>query len=136
MPLETFVRVDHEEIGGNTDFIRAPTLSEDVAHSRVVVEVSECLVGLPYITLDVIIKLGGCTSKGPEVGFLGLGSCGFSKVVDPLFVKDSLDVDNTISLENLDLLFGDFVFLWGGHSLVDAVGKLDLVILEAEIIFP
>ncbi len=101
-----------------------------------VVEVCKGLVGLPYVALDVIIELGGCARKGPEMGFVGLGCGGLSEVVDPFLVEDSLDVEDAVSFEGLDLFLGDFVFLGCGDSGFDAVGEGDLRILQAEVVFP
>lgn len=55
MPFETLVGVDHEKVSGDSDLVRAATLGEDVSHGGVVIKVSEGLVRLPYVTLDVIV---------------------------------------------------------------------------------
>jgi len=67
MPFEPLIGIDHEEIGRHTDLVRATTLSEDVSHGGMVVEVSEGLVRLPYIALDIVVELGGGARKGPKV---------------------------------------------------------------------
>jgi len=113
MPFEALVGVDHEKVGGDSDFVRAATLGEDVSHGGMVVKVSEGLVRLPYVTLDVIVQLGGCASKGPEVWVGNLVTCGGSEVFDPIRVEDVLDVNDPVSLEGLDLFFGQFVFFGG-----------------------
>lgn len=70
-----------------------------------VVKVSECLVRLPYVTLDVIIQFRGSTGKCPKVGvgnlFIGSGT----EVFHPLGVEDSLDVDYTVFFEGGNLSF-------------------------------
>lgn len=51
------VGVDHEQVRGEADLRAAAHLAEDVADRGVVVEVSEGLVGLPDVALDVVVKL-------------------------------------------------------------------------------
>jgi hypothetical protein len=136
MPLEALVGVDHEQIRGDANFICAAALGEDVSHGRMVVKVRKCLVGLPYVSLDVIVELGRRSREGPEVGFFDLGLGGFSEVVHPLGVEDSLDVDDSVSFEGLDLFLGDGVCFGGCDPRLDAVGKRDFGVLESEVVLP
>ena len=136
MPLEALVGVDHEQIRRNANFICAAALSEDVSHSRMVVKVRKGLVGLPYVSLDVIVELGSRPCERPEVGFFDLGRGSFSEVVHPLGVEDSLDVDDSVSFEGLDLFLGDGVCFRSCHPRFDAVGEGNFGVLESKVVLP
>jgi len=123
MPFEALVGVDHEEIGRDADFVGPACLCEYVSHGRVVVKVGEAFVCLPYVTLDVVIQLGGSAGEGPEVGVGDLVARGGSEVFDPLRVEDALDVDDAVSLERLDLFLGQFVLFRSRDAWRYSVGE-------------
>ena len=136
VPLEALVGVDHEKVGGDADLVGPAALAQDVAHGGVVVEVGEGLVGLPYVALDVVIELGGRPGEGPEVGVVDLVAGGVAQVLDPLGVEHALDVNDSVLLEGLDLLFGQLVGLWGGLAGDDAMGHCEAGILQTEVVLP
>jgi len=136
MPFETFVGIDHEEIGRHADLVRATALSEDVSHGGMVVEVGEGLVGLPYVALDIVVELGGSAREGPKVRVFHLVSGGRSEVFDPVVVEDILDVDDTVSFEGLDLGLGDLELFGSRDAGFYSVGEAKLWILQAEVVFP
>mmetsp|Transcript_21912 Transcript_21912/g.46259 ORF Transcript_21912/g.46259 Transcript_21912/m.46259 type:complete len:256 (-) Transcript_21912:436-1203(-) len=121
MPFESLVRVDHEKIRRDTDFVGPATLREDVSHGGMVIKISEGLVRLPYVALDVIVELGRSASKCPEVRVGNLVACGGAEVFDPFGIEDALDVNYAILLESSDLILGEFVLFWRGDTRFDAV---------------
>ena len=90
MPLKPLILINHQQISTNPNLITPPHLPKHIPNRRMIIKVSKSLIRLPYIPLNVIIKLASGTRKRPEVGLLGLAHCGFSHVADPVFVEDGV----------------------------------------------
>mmetsp|Transcript_8945 Transcript_8945/g.24798 ORF Transcript_8945/g.24798 Transcript_8945/m.24798 type:complete len:276 (-) Transcript_8945:275-1102(-) len=136
MPLETFIRVHHQKIGRNTDLVRSSALAQDISHGRVVVKVSKSLVGLPDISLDVIIEFGGRACKGPKVRVVNLIGCCFFQVIHPLFIKDTLNMNHSIFLESSDLFLCDGKLLGVGNTRDQTVRQGKARVLQAKVVLP
>ncbi len=72
-----------------------------------VVKIGKRFVGLPYIALDVIVKFGGSSGKGPKVWIGHLMTSSRTEIVYPIGVKDRTDEYNTIFFEGTDLFVSD-----------------------------
>mmetsp|Transcript_13168 Transcript_13168/g.24748 ORF Transcript_13168/g.24748 Transcript_13168/m.24748 type:complete len:241 (-) Transcript_13168:829-1551(-) len=129
MPLESLVRIHHEQIRRNTNLVCTSTLCQHMSHSRMVIKVGKGLISLPDVSLNVIIQFRSCPSKCPKVRFVHLIHGGFSKVVHPFFVKDALDVYDTVSFEGLDLFLCDEILFRSTDAFLDAVGEGELWVL-------
>jgi len=94
-----------------------------MSHGGMVVKISKCLIGLPYIALDVIVEFGGSTGKGPKVWIGDLMTSGRTEIVDPIGVKDGTDEDHTIFFEGTDLFVGNGECFGWRDAGCDAMGK-------------
>ena len=136
MPFEAFVGVDHQKVGGDADFVRSSTLGEDVPHGRMIVEVGECFVRLPNVTLDVVVELGGCSGKRPEMRFRNLLASGGSEVFHPFAVADTRDVNNAVFFQRSDLFLCYLEFIGCCDARLYTMWKRETGILKAKVIFP
>mmetsp|Transcript_19579 Transcript_19579/g.36435 ORF Transcript_19579/g.36435 Transcript_19579/m.36435 type:complete len:205 (-) Transcript_19579:305-919(-) len=122
VPLETLVRVDHEQVRANPNLVAPTHLAEDVADGGVVVKVCEGLVRLPDVALDVIVQLGSGSGEAPEVGLFGLLGSRLPHVLNPLLVEHSLQQHHPVPLQDLDILLRHRVSLGRGSALLNPVG--------------
>lgn len=123
MPLESLVGIDHEQVGTYANFIGTSALGQDMSHGGMVVKVGKCLIGLPYIALNVIVELGGGAGKCPKVWIGHLMSGSRAEVIYPVGIEDGPDEDDAVLFEGADLFLANGECFRRRNARSDAMGK-------------